>query len=628
MKRIFLPVILLTAILSQISAQIGNDTISGDLERAYSQLTNRYLYGGNSWAYGECRSDNSEVGGAGPSDIIPWQQAMVYDYLPDDFNSESFFRRCYTIIFFCNKVISEAPESSLSTDDQNRYIAEAKFLRALSFFNLALLYDSVPIVTELFYWPINPGTGDFENNNVIDSELSSMSEVFDLVKTDLETGIPYLPQRSSLTGDEMFRVTKGAAQAMLAKTYLYESSFAKYYPGDSRFTDMQQNWTAALDHAETVINSGEYVLMGGAGETFNTWWDGSYLFPGETPGFRYLFTSDASDCAEVVFAAHNLTSFAPSVSYGSNEITAFNSCRNILSPSGQPEMRGGWGLNMPVQDLVDAFARETGDAGDDPRFQVTIGIPGDSIFLFYGDTARWLAMNFAAPVFTKRASRKYACSPEEFWESGLILTSPMYIPVIRFADVLLMAAEAGYETGETSSALDYMNVVRSRARYSGTTNYPHDLTSVTFADIVHERRLELAMEGHRFYDLVRWNMAYDTLNNLSIETLGTTAEFEKGIDEFLPFPDVIGVPDIPDFSGAIQKSDFSYYPNPATEYINVILKTAQGQVEILDINGRVLKVEQAKAGINTIDLTMLRKGMYYIRMSSDEETMSGKLVIR
>lgn len=221
MKPLILSLVLSTVFLFTPKAQIGTDEISQDLQYVYAQLTNNAMYGSAMWVYGECRSDNSEVGGEGPSDMPNWQNTMMYDYPSEDYNSAQFFRRAYNMIWFCNRVINDAPESSLEEPVKTRLIAEAKFLRALSYFNLAIVYDSVPIKTETFNWPVDPADMDYVAENVISGPFNSMSEVFDQVKTDLSEAAAGLPNRSQLTEEDMYRATKGAAQALLARVYLF-----------------------------------------------------------------------------------------------------------------------------------------------------------------------------------------------------------------------------------------------------------------------------------------------------------------------------------------------------------------------------------------------------------------------
>ena len=108
--------------------------------------------------------------------------------------------------------------------------------------------------------------------------------------------------------------------------------------------------------------------------------------------------------------------------------------------------------------------------------------------------------------------------------------------MIRYADVVLWAAEAEFESGHNDEALKYINMVRKRARESGNTGKPEDITGIlTHDQIVHERLIELACEGHRFFDLVRWNLAFDYLNGYLAD--GSSVIYEQGKNEFFPIPD-------------------------------------------------------------------------------------------
>src|SRR4030042_4024399 len=106
---------------------------------------------------------------------------------------------------------------------------------------------------------------------------------------------------------------------------------------------------------------------------------------------------------------------------------------------------------------------------------------------------------------TGRYSRKYEIHPFEITNSDLYL--PLNIKVIRYADVYLWAAEAAFNLRNTPKALEYINIIRPRARYSGNTGVPADLMTLTIEDIMRERRVELGLEGHRFFDLQRYHKA-------------------------------------------------------------------------------------------------------------------------
>jgi len=222
MKKLILSLAIFFFALNSGLSQIGTDTISGDLEMAYCLLTSRSIYGGNMWVYGECRSDNSEVGGENMNDTPDWQKAMLFNAETEDTYIKMLWNKLFKIVFFSNRVIAEAPNSSLTQEAQDRYIGEAQFLRALSYFNLAVLFDSVPICTEMFDWLLM--------GQIIYQPTSPMYEVFEQVKLDLNAAASALPARSALGTGEEFRATSGAAKALLAKVWLYQSSYAKNYP--------------------------------------------------------------------------------------------------------------------------------------------------------------------------------------------------------------------------------------------------------------------------------------------------------------------------------------------------------------------------------------------------------------
>jgi starch-binding outer membrane protein, SusD/RagB family len=622
MKKTILIVSSLFLLCPIMRGQFPTDTISQSLQRAYTQLANQDMYSINYWAFGECRSDNSESGGSGTTDVIPLQNIMIHEVDSTNFYIKEFWYRGYTIISFCNYVIQETPGSGLTSGAKNLYLAEAKFLRALIYFNLVNTFDSVPIYTETFYWPLD-GLKDFNTSNKLSKSTNTMAEVYDQIKTDLTSAIGHLPNRSLLDHDNRFRATSGAAMALLAKAYLFESSFAKNYPDDERFSNMEQKWDSALYYAEEVINSGEYQLIGNAGQTYNTWWDSSYLFPGNTPAFRYIFTVDGNGSDEIVFPAINLTLGQGWTSYGGNGIVQWTTVKRVFSQSGI-STDFGWGWNVPSQSLINAFASESGNAANDPRFKVTVGQAEDSVYAKINNVVGWYAMDLSAISGITTACRKYECSPEEFWNGSSWADSPFDIPVIRFSDVILMAAEAALELGDNAEALSYINMVRTRARLSGNTGHPLDLTNVTLQDIKKERQLELALEGHRFYDLVRWGDATDVLNGRFIASHGVNAIFEEGIDEFFPTPEgAIGTYSSVAYTAGI---NCSLYPNPAKDYLMIQSDLAGAHAMIFDVQGR--KVMEATLDDKTtqLDIKKLAEGYYTVQILNQGNLSAMKFV--
>jgi hypothetical protein len=604
-----------------VFAQFGTDTASFYIERAYTELSSRDLYAVTHWIFGDCRSDNSEVGGEiGGNDLPFYQNLMLLDYQENNDKVKLFWYRAYNIIYLCNKTIELAPTLLIDESIKHRYIAEARFIRSLMFLELAITFDTIPICLDFYDWRLgNTFFNDYDPSVQIHKEPNTMAEVFALIEADLTEAINNLPLRSTLSAEGIFRATKGAAQALLAKMYIFQSSYAKNYPGDSRFAGLSEKWDMALQYAEEVINSDEYELAGINGETYDTWWNSSYLYPAVTPGFRYIFTVDGNYSPESVFAATNLL-MGQYCSYGNNDLTIFTTCRNYLD-SEMLQQNLGWGLNLPAQDLIDEFAAETGSEKDDPRFAVTVACEGDSLYASI-PSKDWYKM--VLPEWaTNTACRKFECSPEEYWDVMVTLfDGPMNIPVIRYADVVLWAAEVALEMGDNNKALYYINMVRQRAKNSGSTGYPAELVTVTLEDIIHERRLELALEGHRFYDLVRWNLAADELNGLYRESKDQTITFIPGIHEFLPIPETALASKVnSDYAG-----NYSIYPNPVRDLLHIESDFNNVIVAIYDISGKKLLSRDYKNGSFNLNISYLSEGLYFISLETNKLQIFRKFI--
>jgi starch-binding outer membrane protein, SusD/RagB family len=529
----------------------------------YSVLTTLLIFDIYNVAYfGSIASDDAEAGGESNTDQPPAH--LIDRMLPtsSDLYYESFWGTCYDGLRMANTGLKYLNEmSTIDPDYLSEYpatvkqrIAECKFLRAFYHFQLSQVFGGVVIADKIIE------ASDYS------TPRSTLKETYDFIISDLRTAIPDLVEKSVLVSNsEVGRASKGAAEALLAKVYLYESSFADNYSGTASntnpFGSMVQHYDSAQIFAEEVINSNQYSLVGINGERFSSW-------RGDTiGGFRYIFTADADNGSELIWEVENVEDNLGYEKTRGNYMTIYTTCRyyrnkadlvalGTTSPftSGNDESSGGWGFNNPSRLLIYAFAnadsRETGlhsEALDsaraylDPRFATTIAVPGDSLQVNDGDEGLgWYQFDFHN-VATHTAGRKYECGYTEFWSNtsanGWQNSGPMDIRFIRYADVVLMAAEAAYKNGQTSNALSYVNLVRTRARKSGYTGYPKDLTAISFEDIMHERRLELALEGHRFFDLVRWGKAYDFINNTTLDSYpGSPVTFTKGVNELFPIP--------------------------------------------------------------------------------------------
>jgi hypothetical protein len=210
-------------------------------------------------------------------------------------------------------------------------------------------------------------------------------------------------------------------------------------------------------------------------------------------------------------------------------MTRWTCARYYYNAKGVKTSTTEWGLGWPHPALHAAF-----DDGD-PRLRTTLTWEGgDSIGyqIVSGETFPICFEN----SFTKTYQRKWECSAAQFegvsktWNSD-----PLNIKLIRYSDVYLMAAEAALALGQNDKALAYVNKVRERARMCGTTGFPKALTSISLADIVHERRLEFACEGQRYYDIVRWNMAFDLLNKPTYSNFADRV-YKRGLNEYKLLP--------------------------------------------------------------------------------------------
>ncbi len=303
------------------------------------------------------------------------------------------------------------------------------------------------------------------------SPRASAEEIYAFIESDLLEAEQFLP---TFWGDEFAgRPTKSAAQGMLAKVYLY-----------------QDRWAESLALSESIINSG--------------------LFDLTTP-YNVIFTEAGENSKESLFEVQCIV----------NESYNFG-CEYALGQGirGTGQMDLGWGFNSPSQQLLDAYEL------NDPRKEATILFQGE--VTTYGEIVPGISgvtnARFNQKVYTNPSFRTAANSRFGQW---------MNVRILRYADIVLMAAEAANELGQTSDALEYLEMVRARAR--GTN--PSVLPEITETDqdllrdlIRHERRIELAMEHERFFDLVRWGIASEVL-----QAAGKT-NFVAGKHELLPIP--------------------------------------------------------------------------------------------
>lgn len=481
---------------------------------AYSTLVSRTAWDRDITFMGDVTSDDCESGGDFENEVPDFEVFNRFTHIPSSTHIDDVWGILFKGIYLSNLAMEKIPyvlevDPNANETIINRRLAELKFLRALNYLYLTHVFGEVPLA-----------------DHVLSSDEYSMSraplrDIFDLIEKDLTEAIPDLPERSGLSAADIGRATKGAARALLARMYLFESSYAHYYNGDARFANLNERWDEVLQYCEQVINSNEYKLIGTDGETYNTWHGPN------TNGFRYIFTVEGENSQESVFEIQYINDGLDYTHTRAGSLIQWVSPRYYTNASGNQTNTPYWGLGWINPALANMF--EEGD----PRFKVTASQEGDSVEINGGLR---FPINFGNCP-TGYYQNKYVLAASQFadaqghgWQK-----SPYNFKLIRYADVVLMAAEAAFMMSQNTKALDYVNLVRKRARMCGTTNVPADLPAVSFQDIVDERRREFATEGRRFFDLVRWNLASQQLSGTSTAG-GNAILFESPKNDFMPIP--------------------------------------------------------------------------------------------
>ena len=422
------------------------------------------------WYFGDIMSDDSDKGGAGDNDGF---DLLLFETFQGQSNSgmiEGEWKAAYEGIYRANVALEKIPGIDMDETQKARLLGEARFLRAYFFYNLVSMFGDVPKADHVLL-PSEFNIG-----------RSPASEIWTLIESDLTTAIPDLPLRGDYDDADLGRISKGAAQALLAKTYLW-----------------QEKWSLAEDAANDVITSGEYALVDDYASIFTRLGENG---PGSVFEIQYMSESGGN------WGGHN----------SANEGTFTNIFQR---PRGS---FGGYGFNIPTQSLVDEFFAENATV-EDPRLVSTIFRIGDQL----GDRGE-LSEAAAGDLPYQYYSKKYFNNQSEEASFGALEPNGASNDrVIRYADVLLMHAEAAYQNGNESGAKTSLEQVRERARGGNPFILPEVTASgqALLDAIYHERRIELALEGHRFFDLIRTGRASSVLGSMG---------YTEGIHNLFPIP--------------------------------------------------------------------------------------------
>ncbi|OOV16295.1 RagB/SusD family nutrient uptake outer membrane protein [Flavobacterium sp. LM4] len=426
------------------------------LVAAYDILQSTYV----NVLLGEIASDNTLAGGESPTDVVGFQQIDDMIHTPVNSNLRDIWNWMFAGVQRTNYILEFKDKTDF--EGKAQLLAETRFLRAYYQFELVKWFGGIPM----------KGDARFKLGDETKIPRSSVAEVYASIEADLTYAIANLAPTTTQKG----RITKGAAQALLGKAYLYQNKFAQ-----------------AATTLESLISSSPYSLV--------TNYNSLFEMEGEN-GPESIFEVQYTDVEGAGFGCLQCSE--------GNVAVGFSGIRGYEGPLFSP----GFSFNVPTQESADAF--EVGDRRKDVAIL---------------DITAWAAANSGVKYSkgnedTGFFNRKYLPRKRSANAAGdLNLTNPNNYRAIRYADVLLMAAEAYNRGGiDDGKARGYLNEVRKRA--FGDTNHNISASGAALTDfILAERRLELFGEGHRFFDLVRTGKA-----------VGKIPGFQTNKNELFPIP--------------------------------------------------------------------------------------------
>lgn len=423
---------------------------------AYDLLQSTYV----NVLLGEIASDNTLAGGESPTDVIGFQQIDDMVHTPVNSNLRDIWNWMFAGVQRANYILEFQNKTDFAGKTQ--LLAETRFLRAYYQFELVKWFGGIPM----------KGDARFKIGDEKKIPRSSAAEVYASIESDLIFASANLSPIAAQKG----RATKGAAQALLGKAYLYQGKF-----------------TEAATTLQALINTSPYSL--------ETDYNKMFELDGEN-GPESVFEVQYTDIEGAGFGCLQCSE--------GNVAVGFSGVRNFTGPL----FSSGFSFNIPTQESANAF--EVGDKRKDVAILDIVAFAAANSGVSYGKG------NEDTGFF----NRKYLPRKRSANAAGdLNLTNPNNYRAIRYADVLLMAAEAYNRGGiDDAKAREYLNQVRRRA--FGDLNHDISASGPALTDfIAAERRVELFGEGHRFFDLVRTGKA-----------AGTIPGFTAGKNELFPLP--------------------------------------------------------------------------------------------
>jgi hypothetical protein len=463
--------------LLEVNFYSTEDEITSSLVAVYNTFKNQYWQGvwSSYYIFSSLGSDDAVAHGGGRSDRPEFWD--IQDYLVSPLNTalEPLWNRSYYGIYRANVIIDRVDVTE--NDNFPGMVAEAKMLRAYFYFDLVRFFGEVPLIDHVL-------TADeyFQ-------EKKSVEDIYTLIVQDLKEAIPDLP--TTRTGGDRYRMTKYAAMGLLGKVYVYMAS---------PLTDMgNEYYDLAATQLKKVIDEGPYDLE----ENYNDIWWYNNEFNKET----------------LIEISYGLSDLSERWDNGAD--ATGNVIQQLCGPrgfnGGNDTLKAGWGFDMVRQDLVDQYRAQ-----------------GDSVRLHGTALAEWQMAEWGYTITERNEDYSgYFTNKRVTW-SALNPTGGTWAwgnneRVLRLGDIYLLLAEAlNQGSGSDADARGYVNTIRARA---GLTTTIEDIESSMglslYEAIKLERRLELAQEGNRYFDVIRWGDAGKYLVPLG---------FTVNKNEFFPIP--------------------------------------------------------------------------------------------
>ena len=529
MKKIIIPILLVSIVTfscqkflevnpqgvasaAQLKSKAG---VSALLVGAYSLMdgvgagTTQWHAAIDNWVYGGVASDDA-VKGTDAGDQPEQSFIEQYNWLADNTHFRGKWQHAYDAVSRCNEVIvfaTDADVKDMSDVEKTQVVAEARFLRGHYHFEAKKMWNNVPYIDEKTYSRADP-------SGVL---VSNTANIWPKIEEDFAFAAANLPATQSQKG----RATKWAAKTYLAKALLFQKKWAEaktllleVYTGSGKrlVTEYHDNFrTVTNNNAESIFEVEFSINDGTGGQNGNK---------GSTLNWPYTSTSPGRGCCGFYLPSHNL-------------VNAFRTDANGLpligdAVDGTKDTYNN--VDVPNDQGVKFSEPWTPDYSQsvDPRLDWTVGRRGVR-FLDWGKMpgTSWIRdQNYSGP-FTGKKWMYYLGEENSTTHSTDRRSVNNNYRLLRMSHVILWLAECEAELGNLASAETYVNLIRKRA--GGSTKQDADVNTKvaeyptgTFAtkgasfakNAVHmEQRLEFAMEGHRFFDLVRWGIAETVLNN-------------------------------------------------------------------------------------------------------------------